>query len=259
VGDRRKSDQPPLRLTVATNGKRSSAADSSDQPPDRLALHRSATGTTTMNLGLREIDVSAPAACQQLLASDSLATPPVALRTSLDLSNGKATGTVSLLSVWRCVRGRQGNITKLKTIAPRPLPQRPGLAASITGPRTVKPDATRGEGQAARCGRLDEDRPDGETPQRGHGTAIACVGPTDRDSQPEPASFGRRFPFPCAGVLRHEAVSTRDAPCHRPATGPRVPSTTAVPDYPARCRLSSGRASSAAAPKARSGITSTGV
>ncbi len=140
---RRKSGQPPLRLTVTTNGKRSSAADSSAQPPDRLALHLSATGTTTMDLGLREIDVSAPAACLQLPASDSLATPPVALRTSLDLSNGKTTRTVSLLSVWRCVRDRQGNITELKTIAPRPLPQRPGLAASIIGPRTVRPAATR--------------------------------------------------------------------------------------------------------------------
>jgi hypothetical protein len=83
-----------------------------------------------------------PAACQQLPASVSLATPQFVLYTTLALSNGHTTKTVLLPALWRCVRDRAGVISELRTVAPRRLPQRSGLAVSLAGPRTVTSGAT---------------------------------------------------------------------------------------------------------------------
>jgi hypothetical protein len=130
-----------LRLTVSRPG-RLLLGGGGDQPPSRLALHSSPSGSTRLSLSLRKVDLAVPAACQQLPASVSLATPQFVLYTTLALSDGHTTKTVLLPALWRCVRDRAGVISGLRAVAPRRLPQRSGLAMSLAGPRTVTSGAT---------------------------------------------------------------------------------------------------------------------
>jgi hypothetical protein len=64
---------------------------------------------------------------------------PFALETSLQLSDGRTTVPVSLPADWTCVRDRGGRVTGLRTVKPPAPRQHPGLALSVTGPRTVRP------------------------------------------------------------------------------------------------------------------------
>ncbi len=111
------------------------------QPLARLQLRHVAAGQLAYDLTLNRVDVGVPAACQQLPASDALATPPFGLDTALRLSDDHATQTISLPAAWRCIRDRAGTISALELIPPRRQPERVGLAVSIAGPRAVTPGA----------------------------------------------------------------------------------------------------------------------
>jgi hypothetical protein len=69
----------------------------------------------------------------------SLTSPKFALDTSLRLSNGTSTYTVSLPTLWTCLRNRAGSITALRTVTPQAPAQRTGLTVAVNGPRTVTP------------------------------------------------------------------------------------------------------------------------
>jgi hypothetical protein len=104
---------------------------------DGLAVRQSQP--TTLDLKLTGVNIAVPAACQQVPASVSLASPQFTLETSLELSDGDSTRTVTVPTQWECVRNDSGDITELRTVKPQTPAQRPGLAVSITGPQKVTP------------------------------------------------------------------------------------------------------------------------
>lgn len=123
-----------VRLTLGANpGEFVSAA----APFARLQLGADTKGHRPLMLTLDSVDVSIPAACQQLPASDTLATPQFELDTTVSLSDGQTTHTVSLPGVWHCVRNAAGAVSELETVAPEALSQRPGLNVSLAGPDEV--------------------------------------------------------------------------------------------------------------------------
>ena len=107
------------------------------EPPITLTLHRTSDRQPRLSLSLSRLDVAIPYACQQLPASVSLTTAPFTLETSLQLSDGHTTRTLSLPAEWTCVRNRGGAVTGLRTVAPPSPAQRPGLELSVTAPRRV--------------------------------------------------------------------------------------------------------------------------
>lgn len=111
-------------------------------PPATLVLSHNSHGQPTVRFSLSRVGVAVPQACQELPASVSLTTSPFQVTTTLVLSNGHGTRTISLPSTWECVRDRAGTITTMRTIAPTPPAQRPGLRVFIRGPRTVIPGST---------------------------------------------------------------------------------------------------------------------
>ncbi len=128
------------------------------QPLARLTLGRSAHRSLSFGLGVTGVAMSVPAACHALPASDALHTPPFTLDTELQISDGRLKRTVSLPTLWRCVRNRAGAISALQTVAPTRLPAHQGLALSLRGPRTVRPGATvtyRVQVRNRRAGRRD--------------------------------------------------------------------------------------------------------
>jgi len=109
------------------------------EPPITLSLHRTPHGQAGLTLSLSRVGVTVPYACQQLPASVSLTGRPFTLEAALQLSDGRASETVSLPAEWTCVRNRGGAVTGLRTVAPPSPAQHPGLALSVTGPRSVIP------------------------------------------------------------------------------------------------------------------------
>jgi hypothetical protein len=106
-------------------------------PFAHLQLGDDTEGHRPLTLTLDNVNVSMPAACQQLPASDTLATPQFELDTTVALSDGQTTQMVSLPGVWRCVRSASGAVSELETVAQKALSQRPGLSVSLTGPDQV--------------------------------------------------------------------------------------------------------------------------
>jgi hypothetical protein len=108
-------------------------------PPITLTLHHTAHRAPQLALTLSKLGVAVPHACQKLPASVSLTSAPFTLETSLLVSDGHATYSVSLPSEWTCVRNHGGGIIGLRTVTP-PFPaRRRGLALSLTGPSAVIP------------------------------------------------------------------------------------------------------------------------
>ena len=103
----------------------------------RLRIKAANANHRTVLLTLQGVNLRTPAACEQLPVSDRLATPHVALESQLRLMDGHSAHTVTLTGVWRCIRDRNLSITKLATVAPKPLKLRRGLAVSMAGPRKV--------------------------------------------------------------------------------------------------------------------------
>ncbi len=111
-------------------------------PPATLVLSHNSHGQPTLRFSLSRVGVAVPQACEELPASVSLSTSPFQVTTTLVLSNGHGTRTISLPSTWECVRDRGGTITTMRTIVPTQPAQRPGLRVFIRGPRTVIPGST---------------------------------------------------------------------------------------------------------------------
>ena len=109
------------------------------EPPITLSVRRTRHGQAQHSLRLSRIGIAVPDACRQLPASVSLTTQPFTLETSLQLSDGRVTETVSLPAQWTCVRNRGGAVTGLHTVEPPSPAQHRALAVSIAGPRTVTP------------------------------------------------------------------------------------------------------------------------
>lgn len=91
---------------------------------------------------MNRIGVLAPDACNAWPASVSLTTAPFALETSLELSDGAATYSLSLPAEWTCTRNRGGAISGLRTVTPPAPAQHRGLALSVNAPRAVTPGST---------------------------------------------------------------------------------------------------------------------
>ena len=133
-----------VRLTVAGGELRGGGGgtmlgSSRSEPPITLAVKRTPDRLPQLTLSLSRLSVAVPYACQQLPASVSLGTQPFTLETSLKLSNGRDTQTLSLPAQWTCVRNRGGTVTGLRTVAPPSPAQHPGLTLSVKGPRRVTP------------------------------------------------------------------------------------------------------------------------
>jgi hypothetical protein len=111
----------------------------SGAPQIKLTLHPTAARRARLTLSLSRVAVKIPYGCQRLPASTSLAAQPFRLETSLKLSDGHVTRTVLLPAQWKCLRGRGGAVSGMRTVPPPALAQHPGLAVSITGPRQVIP------------------------------------------------------------------------------------------------------------------------
>ena len=124
-----------LHLTL--NGGRGAFVGRPGAPLARLRLRAGRRGQLSYDLSLGSVGVALPAACQQLPPSESLATSPFTLDTKMRLHDGRESKTVALDGQWRCVRDRAGVISELRAVAPKRLPQRPGLAVSLAGPSTV--------------------------------------------------------------------------------------------------------------------------
>jgi hypothetical protein len=108
-------------------------------PRVRLRLRRLSGRRAAYVLRASRLWVRAPAACHALAASDALATPHVRLHLRLRISDGRHRRRVSLPILWRCVRARHGSITTLRTVRPRRLPTRRGLAvAARAAERTTR-------------------------------------------------------------------------------------------------------------------------
>jgi hypothetical protein len=126
----------PLRLSLGSDASQATSA-SAGEPSGRLSLGPVAAAQRRFSLSVTGVSVGDPAACQELPASDALATPTVALSTAFVLSDEGRHRTVSVPSVWHCVRDRAEVITKLApVVGPRPA-QRPGLSVSLSVPRRV--------------------------------------------------------------------------------------------------------------------------
>jgi hypothetical protein len=131
-----------IRLTVA-RGKLGATSGGSvlgsapGQPPITLTLHHPRDRHARLTLSMSGVGVAVPHACQQLRASISLTTAPFTLETSLALSDGHRTQTVSLPAQWTCARNHAGAVTGLRTVRPPAAAQHPGLALSVTAPHTV--------------------------------------------------------------------------------------------------------------------------
>ena len=110
-------------------------------PPATLALTRQ-HGKPQLQFSVSRIGVVTPQACQQLPASVSETTPSFRVQTSLRLSNGHRTQTISMPATWRCMRNRAGSITKIITVKPTAPAHRPGLRVSVRAPRRVYPGTT---------------------------------------------------------------------------------------------------------------------
>ena len=106
-------------------------------PPMTLAVHHTPGRQVRMTLSLSRLGVAIPYGCEQLPVSVARTTAPFTLESSLQLSNGHTTHTVSLPADWRCVRNRGGAVIGLRTVAPPKPVQRRGLALSVKGPRRV--------------------------------------------------------------------------------------------------------------------------
>lgn len=112
------------------------------EPPITLMLRRAPNHQAHVILTLSRLGVAVPDACNAWPASVSLTTTPFALETSLELSDGTATYSVSLPADWTCTRNRGGGITGLRTVTPPSPAQHRGLALSVSAPRTVIPGST---------------------------------------------------------------------------------------------------------------------
>ena len=135
-----------VRLKIA-GGKRGTEGgtvlgSAPGQPPITLALQTPSRRQARLTLSLSRLGVAVPAACQKLPVSIAPTTAPFTLQTSLKLSDGHRTQTVSLPAQWTCVRNRAGGVTRLRTVAPQSPARHPGLALSTTGPRRVSPGSS---------------------------------------------------------------------------------------------------------------------
>jgi hypothetical protein len=136
-----------VRLTLAKGEKPGGSGgklliSSAGEPAASLELQPRATPNpssqlTTMHLALNRVQVAIPEACEELPAAVSMTSPQFVLDTSLALSNGHQTKTFSIPTVWTCVRNQAGAVTRMHTAMLQVPAQRPGLAVSIVGPRTV--------------------------------------------------------------------------------------------------------------------------
>jgi hypothetical protein len=111
-------------------------------PPATLTLDHDHHGHARLRFSVSRVPIVLPQACQELPASDSLTTRPFNVMTSLTLSDGHHTKSISLPASWRCERNRAGAITEIRTLKPTPPAHRPGLRVSVYGPRTVIPGST---------------------------------------------------------------------------------------------------------------------
>jgi hypothetical protein len=102
-----------------------------------LQVGADAGGQRTVTLTLQNVTVGTPAACQQLPASDTLATPQFELDTQVSLSDGQSSRTVSIPGVWRCIRNAAEVVSGLQTVPSKALVQTPGLDVSLAGPHAV--------------------------------------------------------------------------------------------------------------------------
>lgn len=138
-----------LTVTKADAADEGSGGDellssSSDGADASLTVHDDGTSvgtsqTTTMDLKLSGVKIAIPTACQQVPASVSLDSPQFTLETSIEVSDSDSTHTVTIPTIWKCVRDDSGNITELRTVK-QPVPvQRPGLELAVQGPQTVRP------------------------------------------------------------------------------------------------------------------------
>jgi hypothetical protein len=138
-----------IQLTIAKGGQPGGSGETllggtRSGPAASLTLQNHANGlaatrTTTMRLRLSDVQVAVPEACQQVPASVSMTSPEFMLNTSLKLSNGRSTRTVSVPILWSCDYNNRGSVTELRTVAPQVPTERPGLAVSISGPQRVTP------------------------------------------------------------------------------------------------------------------------
>jgi hypothetical protein len=133
-----------VRLTAAGGKLRGSPGGAQlgspqGEPPMTLAMHHTSDGEPRLTLSMSRLAVGVPYACQQLPASVAPSAAPFTLQTSLQLSDGHMTQTVSLPAEWRCMRNRGGAVIGLRTVAPPSPAHRSGLALSVTGPQEVIP------------------------------------------------------------------------------------------------------------------------
>ena len=133
-----------VRLTTAGGKLRGSPGGAQlgtprGEPPMTLAMHHTGDGEPRLTLSMSRLAVAVPYACEQLPASVAPSPPPFTLQTSLQLSDGHKTRTVSLPAEWSCMRNRGGAVIGLRTVAPPSPAHHPGLALSVTGPQKVIP------------------------------------------------------------------------------------------------------------------------
>ena len=112
------------------------------EPPITLKLHRTPDHKAHVTLTMSRIGVLAPDACNAWPASVSQTTTPFALDTSLQLSDGAGTYSVSLPAEWTCTRSPGGAVSGLRTVAPPAPAQHDGLELSVQAPRAVIPGST---------------------------------------------------------------------------------------------------------------------
>jgi hypothetical protein len=111
-------------------------------PSASLSLKTKAVGfpstrVTTMHLQLSGLQVAVPRRCEQLPASVALSSPTFTLNTTVKVSDGHKTMTISRPTQWRCMRNRRGEVTALRTVTPQTVAHRPGLSVALAGPRAV--------------------------------------------------------------------------------------------------------------------------
>jgi hypothetical protein len=111
--------------------------------PITLTLHRISPRRARLTLSLSRVAVRIPYGCQRVPASTSVLVEPFRLGTSLKLSDGHLTRTVSLPAQWSCTRDRGGAVSGMHTVAAPSAALHPGVAVSLTGPRRVIPAPSR--------------------------------------------------------------------------------------------------------------------